>query len=115
MSETARQTASILGPDAKFGRAHVWHYLHGRAMPRARQLVALSSALDVCPDELLRSGSDGQEEEPTSRSEPVLRASDQQDGTVILEVSQRIPWRKALEILSLLKPTSDGLSSDNTG
>src|SRR3712207_4007572 len=53
LSETARQTSTVLGTGARFGRAHVWHYLHGRAIPRKRQLVALSKALEVPPHELL--------------------------------------------------------------
>ena len=55
LSETARQTSDVLGGDAKFGRAHVWHYLNGRAIPRARHLDALSQALQVKPHELLGS------------------------------------------------------------
>src|SRR5918994_89907 len=56
LSETARHTASVLGPDAKFGRANLSHYLYGRALPRARHLAALSHALGVSPDDLLPGG-----------------------------------------------------------
>ena len=102
LSETARHTSRVLGPDAKFGRAHVWHYLHGRAVPRARQLDALSRALDVEPDDLL--GSD-----PGPRGRPLtgtVRAHDHGDGTVFLEVVQRVPWTTALEILRVLQTCS---------
>jgi transcriptional regulator with XRE-family HTH domain len=57
LTETARQTASVLGTDATFGRANLSHYLHGRSMPRARQLLALSHALGVRPDDLFPAGS----------------------------------------------------------
>jgi NADH:ubiquinone oxidoreductase subunit E len=51
LSETARQTASVLGANAKFGRGNLSHYLHGRAMPRARHLAALSHAPTICGQE----------------------------------------------------------------
>jgi transcriptional regulator with XRE-family HTH domain len=110
LSETARQTASLMGGDTKFGRAHVWHYLHARAMPRARQLAALSDALEIRPDELLKSVPPS-EVVGTSSTPRGFRAEDQGDGTVLLEVSQRVPWQTALEVMRLLKLPSDGSSS----
>jgi transcriptional regulator with XRE-family HTH domain len=110
LSETARQASQVLGPDAKFGRAHVWHYLHGKAMPRARQLRALSRALELEPHELLRST-------PPSRSEPgsatmgFIRAHDQGDGTVLLEATQRVSWETAHEIMRVLATASESDSS----
>ncbi len=69
LSETARQTASVLGADAKFGRAHVWHYLHAKSMPRARQLSALSHALEVRPERTIAVGAPAAK----SKSYPALR------------------------------------------
>ena len=110
LSETARQTASVLGADAKFSRTHVWHYLHARAMPRGRQLAALSQALEVRPDDLLQSGLPS-EVGGTSSTPTGFRAEDQGDGTAILEVSQRVPWQTALEVMRVLKLPDDGSSS----
>jgi transcriptional regulator with XRE-family HTH domain len=109
LSETARQTASVLGGDAKFGRAHVWQYLHARVIPRARQLFALSHALEVSPNDLLPRGCPSRVEvipgTPTG-----IHALDHGDGTVLLEVSQRVPWQTALEVMRLFKLPSDGSS-----
>jgi transcriptional regulator with XRE-family HTH domain len=110
-SETARQTASVLGGEAKFGRAHVWHYLHAKSLPRARQLFALSHALDVRPDELLRLAESRSRVDVLSGTlTGIIRAEDQGDGTVIVEVSQRVTWQTALDVMRLLKDRS---SSDS--
>jgi transcriptional regulator with XRE-family HTH domain len=121
LSETARQTSDVLGADAKFGRAHVWHYLNARAIPRARHLDALSQALQVKPHELLGSAAPppahevpGQPREPTSPrppagaepaigATPVVHAEDYGDGTAFLRVSQRVSWPTALKVMTLLK------------
>src|SRR5215211_5190620 len=58
MSETARRASTFLNEGEKFGRAHVWHYVQGRALPRFRYLEALSLALNVRPDELMPVESD---------------------------------------------------------
>jgi transcriptional regulator with XRE-family HTH domain len=52
ISETARRAAAHLGSGTKFGDGHVWQYVHGRAVPRTRYLLALSRALDLEPHEL---------------------------------------------------------------
>ena len=120
LSETARQTSDLLGGDAKFGRAHVWHYLNGRAIPRARHLDALSQALQVKPHELLGStapsGSDilsdaadegvhstGGGAVPFSGPFAIVHAEDYGDGTAFLRISQRVPWPTALKVMTLLK------------
>jgi transcriptional regulator with XRE-family HTH domain len=110
LSETARQTAFVLGANAKFSRSHVWHYLHARAMPRARQLAALSDALEVRPNDLLRA-LPTQVEDESGTLTSTIHAEYQGDGTVILEVSQRVPWQTALEVMRLLKFPDDGSSS----
>ena len=111
LSETARRTATVLGTDAKFGRGNLSHYLHGRAMPRARHLAALSHALGVRPDDLLPGGCPSRVEvipgTPTG-----IHAQEQSDGTVLLEVSQRVPWQTALEVMRLLKLPYIGSSSE---
>jgi transcriptional regulator with XRE-family HTH domain len=103
LSETARQTSTVLGAGARFGRAHVWHYLHGRAIPRKRQLVALSEALEVPPHELLGSEIRGVPQE-RDLSTSIIRAEEQGDGTVLLEVSQRVAWSTALKVVRALDP-----------
>jgi transcriptional regulator with XRE-family HTH domain len=112
LNETARQTASVLGADAKFSRSHLWHYLHARALPRARYRAALSHALEVRPDDLLPSKSP-RRVEALSGTLPGIRAQDQGDGTVYLEVSQRVPWRRALEVMRLLNLPYDECRSDH--
>ena len=119
LSETARQTSDVLGADAKFGRAHVWHYLNGRAIPRARHLDALSQALQVQPHELLGSTapslngrSEARDEAahdleggatPYTGSIAIVHAEDYGDGTAFLRISQRVPWPTALKVMTLLK------------
>jgi transcriptional regulator with XRE-family HTH domain len=120
LSETARQTSDVLGGDAKFGRAHVWHYLNGRAIPRARHLDALSQALQVKPHELLGStdpsggdvgpdlpamGAPSAEGAAQTYSGPlaIVHAEDYGDGTAFLQISQRVPWPIALKVMTLLK------------
>src|SRR5688572_21775392 len=53
LRRTAEEVALHLDQGAKFGPAHVWHYLQARTLPRPRYLVALSRALGVSPDELM--------------------------------------------------------------
>jgi transcriptional regulator with XRE-family HTH domain len=127
MSETARQAASFLGDKEKFGRAHVWHYVQGRAVPQFKYLEALSLALEVSPAELMpadllaeRVGpldnieTTNPDEQSVDRrplsheksSEPesgLVHVRDYGDGTALLEVSQRVSWDNALAILQILK------------
>jgi transcriptional regulator with XRE-family HTH domain len=101
LSETARQAAKVLGPDAKFGRAHVWHYLNGRALPRRAQLHALSQALGLTEDELLGSAptsARANQQRPAS-----LRVEDLGGGHALLQVSQRVRWDTALRVLRALE------------
>jgi hypothetical protein len=41
-----------------------------------------------------------------------IHAQDQGDGTVLLEVSQRVPWQTAFEVMRLLKLPYDSSSSE---
>ncbi|HEX2135196.1 MAG TPA: helix-turn-helix domain-containing protein [Microvirga sp.] len=134
MSETARRASNFLSEGDKFGRAHVWHYVQGRALPRVRYLEALSLALDVKPDELmpLEPGRNGNgsssalssatasSEERGRRPSPdkhapaaaspqtsgMVHVRDYGDGTALLEVSERVPWDVALSVLQILKRNS---------
>lgn len=134
MSETARRAANFLDGGEKFGRAHIWHYVQGRALPRVRYLEALSLALNVRPGDLMPGESDREVElSPPKRGEraatvpaksaraPVVEKSPQAapvsgsgmvhvrdygDGTALLEVSERVPWTAALAVLQILKKTS---------
>ena len=84
---------------------------HAKSLPRARQLLALSHALDVRPDELLRlAESRSRVDVLSSTLTGIIRAEDQGDDTVILEVSQRVTWQTALDVMRLLKDRS---SSDS--
>src|SRR5215211_7058735 len=53
LRRTAEEAARFLDEGAKFGPAHVWHYLQARTLPRPRYLMALSQALGIEPDELM--------------------------------------------------------------
>ena len=135
MSETARRTADFLQDGEKFGRAHVWHYVQGRALPRVRYLEALSLALEVRPGDLMPGDWDVEQEvAPPKRGErsapgspkaaraPVIEKASQApgasgagagmvhvrdygDGTALLEVSERVAWTTALSVLQILKKT----------
>jgi transcriptional regulator with XRE-family HTH domain len=132
MSETARRVSSFLGDGEKFGRAHVWHYVQGRALPRYRYLEALSLALNVRPDELMpvdltreRNGFAQEGGSPASTrldarptgerfthlvgsSTPagMVHVRDYGDGTALLEISERVPWETALAVLQIVKKTA---------
>ena len=53
LRKTAEEVSRHLGDGAKFGPAHVWHYLQARTLPRQRYLVALSRALSIDVHELM--------------------------------------------------------------
>jgi transcriptional regulator with XRE-family HTH domain len=114
LSETARQASQLLGPDAKFGRAHVWHYIRGRAVPRARQLDALSRALEVEAHDLLSAEPPRNAGAIPAAAPSIVRAQDEGDGTVFLEVCQRVPWSTALEILRVLPSSSANHGSSSS-
>jgi transcriptional regulator with XRE-family HTH domain len=120
ISETARRAADFLDEGEKFGRAHVWHYLQGKAIPRARYLEALSRALEVQPADLIPVASSSSAADPEAaqriqpaasgidkksslREENMVHVRDYGDGTALLDVSQGVSWDTALEILRILK------------
>jgi hypothetical protein len=79
-------------------------------MPRARHLAALWHTLGVRPDDLLPGGCPSRVE-VLSGTPTGIHAQDQGNGTVLLEVSQRVPWQTALEVMRLLKLPYIGSSS----
>jgi transcriptional regulator with XRE-family HTH domain len=123
MSETARRASHFLGDGDKFGRAHVWHYVQGKALPRVRYLEALSQALEMKPDELLPAemgGDPGPRSEASASAasgahregsgetaESMVHVRDYGDGTALLEVSQRVSWETAITVLRMLKAPSE--------
>jgi transcriptional regulator with XRE-family HTH domain len=126
MSETARRASHFLNDGDKFGRAHVWHYVQGKALPRTKYLEALSQALDVRPDELMPAEIGADHPEPGAREEQLVVAPpaaardggsesadgmvhvrDYGDGTALLEVSQRVSWETAITVLRMLKAPTE--------
>jgi transcriptional regulator with XRE-family HTH domain len=125
MSETARRASGFLRDGDKFGRAHVWHYVQGKALPRMKYLEALSAALEVRPDELLPAEFAGGTAEPAPRPEQgfggsvvahregaesadgMVHVRDYGDGTALLEVSQRVSWETAITVLRMLKAPTE--------
>lgn len=53
LSETSWRASRFLADGQRLGRAHLWHYIHGAALPRPLHLHALVSALGLEP-ELIR-------------------------------------------------------------
>ncbi|HEX2137071.1 MAG TPA: helix-turn-helix domain-containing protein [Microvirga sp.] len=114
-SEVARQVARHLETRDKFGRAHIWHYLQGRALPRSRYLLALSRALEVEPGELLPDRSvpiyeparpsvfEGRSGASSNDQADLVHVRDFGDGTAMLEVHKRLPWETALQLIQILK------------
>lgn len=47
IGETARQASRFLSDGERLGRAHVWHYMRGRALPRAQHLKALFQIFEL--------------------------------------------------------------------
>ena len=114
-SEAARQVSRHLENGDKFGRAHIWHYLRGRTLPRSRYLLALSRALEVEPSELLPDRSvplydpertsvpGGPAGASSNDRADLVHVRDFGDGTAMLEVHKRLPWETALEVVQILK------------
>jgi transcriptional regulator with XRE-family HTH domain len=127
MSETARRASHYLNEGDKFGRAHVWHYVQGKALPRMKYLEALSLALEMRPDELMpgeagieaaehvmRENAGGATATRASReaaagesADGMVHVRDYGDGTALLEVSQRVSWETAIAVLRMLKAPSE--------
>jgi transcriptional regulator with XRE-family HTH domain len=115
LTETARRASQHLPDGRTLSYAHLWHYLHGRAVPRAANLEALAHAFGTDPRHL---HSDYEPEPPVvaatvareraretaPTADGLVRLQDCGDGTALLVIKERIPWRTAVEVLSLLTP-----------
>jgi transcriptional regulator with XRE-family HTH domain len=117
LTETARRASQHLPNGRSLSYAHLWHYLHGRAVPRAANLEALAHAFGTDPRHLhsdyepepagAAAASAGERQaqyEATPALEGLVRLQDCGDGTALLVIKERIPWRTAVEVLSLLTP-----------
>ena len=108
-SETARRVSQFLDDRDKFSRAHVWQYLRGNALPRTRYLHALCRALELQPQDLLPNSIamadplHGGEQGRSAAQLDMVHVRDIGEGTALLQVSQRVPWATAIEVLRLLK------------
>lgn len=120
ISETARQASRFLSDGHRFGRAHVWHYVRGKAVPRAHHLDALVRALDLEPSPMQAlpgsgngpatskgiAGWPGRSEVssdgPSDARTPILKASDAGEGAALLNIRAVVPWPTALEVLDQL-------------
>jgi transcriptional regulator with XRE-family HTH domain len=99
-----------LGNGNKFSRSHLCHYMHGRALPRPRYLLALSRTLGIEPRELLPDRPD-LTDHPTAPPPWVdmVQVRDDSHGTALLEMSHRMPWQTAVKVMQILK--ASGTSS----
>lgn len=125
MSETARRASLFLSDGDKFGRAHVWHYVQGKALPRMKYLEALSLALQVRPDELMpaemipesvagnlnrekaTAGFNAARDVMGDNADGMVHVRDYGDGTALLQVSQRVSWETAIAVLRMLKANAE--------
>jgi hypothetical protein len=117
--KAAREARRYLGPGEHLSHAHMWHYLHARSIPRSRYLSALSRALEINPEDLVRDVTRVSKEansDPattllnaelsfggTSRNRAQVQVRNGKDGTAVLQISDEVPWAMALQILQLLK------------
>jgi transcriptional regulator with XRE-family HTH domain len=111
----AAREAQRLVPDRTIKSAHLSHWLNGRVIPSPVYLKALSSALEVSPEELLgeenskaapsgsTNGAAQQTPPPARSSSGSVEVKDLYDGNAWMEIRQEVPWHLALEILKLLK------------
>jgi transcriptional regulator with XRE-family HTH domain len=120
LTETARRASQHLPDGRTLSYAHLWHYLHGRAVPRAANLEALAHAFGTDPRHLhsdyepepagtaaASAGERRARDEAAPALEGLVRLQDCGDGTALLVIKERIPWRTAVEVLSLLTPARE--------
>jgi hypothetical protein len=117
ISETARQTSRFLPEGERFGRAHVWHYVRRRVVPRPHHLEALARALEIEPPRFAEPAAPpaptrrmGQPRprasaaaDPASPRAPSIHVSQMSDGTAFLSLRAVVPWDMAIKVLGLLK------------
>ena len=108
-AETARQVAKRLPPGHRFDRAHVNHYVRGRATPRGERLKALTAALGLASPGSAGAGApivyETARASPAAKSASTARISarDVGDGRALLEITEAVPWQLALRVLEMLK------------
>jgi transcriptional regulator with XRE-family HTH domain len=110
-AETARQVAKRLPPGHRFHRAHVNHYVRGRATPRGERLEALTAALGLGSPGSGHAGAPIVYEVPASiavngASTSRISARDVGDGRALLEITDSVPWHLALRVLEMLRAES---------
>lgn len=125
-TEAARRVSHHLGRQDKFSRAHLWQYLQGKSLPRARYLRALSRALDLRPEDLVPGTSVPRRRRAAAKPQPappgetkllgcdatgIVHVRDYGDGTALVQVSERVQWEMALAVIELLKGPSDDAPS----
>jgi hypothetical protein len=119
ISETARQTSRFLPDGERFGRAHVWHYVRRRVVPRPHHLEALARALDIEPPSpveaavpMRRMGQPrpraSAASDAASPRAPSIHVTQMSDGTAFLSLRAVVPWEMAIKVLGLLKNDEGG-------
>lgn len=97
-SAVARR-AAVHMPNGKFGRDSISGYCKGQNIPGSVKLNALARALGVEPVDLLPFKVTPMAAQTLSR----LEVKDAGDGRAWLQFNQVVPWKTALEIISMLK------------
>jgi hypothetical protein len=98
-SDLARAAAKHLPKDEGFRRDNVSSYINKLALPRQKQLVAISKALGVSPSDLLP----GVSSSGVAATMPYsMRPVDGVPGRAWLQVDMEVTMSKALAVLSLL-------------
>lgn len=96
-SDLARNAARHM-EDGEFRRDNVSVYLKGAALPRPKQLNALSAALGISPDELMPGGRLEREILPIS-----MRTLKDNPQRAYLHVDMEVTTRIALSVMALLQ------------
>lgn len=99
-SDLARAAQKFTPEGKDFGRHLINYYLRLRGLPTPVYLKALADALDVPPEELLPA-----QEDWTTREFVGVQIKTVPDNPseVWIELKQRVPLDKALEVMNLLK------------
>ena len=101
--------------DEKFNVVNLSHYRAGRSLPRARYLTAISRAIGVPVNVLVMPEIEIEKVDNSSAATavvapPQFRIEDLHDGHAFLQINERLPWHKVIQVLAALK----GLSSEQS-
>lgn len=99
-SELARQ-AGLHMPNKHFGRDLVSGYIRGKILPSPVHMHALCAALGKKPEDFLPPGATLPDNAP-------IKTQELGDGRVMLQINQIVDWSVALEVLRVLKGTTNG-------